>query len=153
MTAEEERDAVVRTVTIDAAPEEVFAFFTDPAKMVLWKARAAWLEPEPGGLFRIDVNGRSIARGEYVEIDPPRRIVFTWGWEGASHPMPPGSTTVEITLHGVGDKTVLTLVHRGIPASERSRNSEGWDHYLPRLQLAAAGGDAGSDTWLQADGI
>lgn len=143
---------MVRTVTIDALPEEVFSFFTDPRKMVLWKARAAWLEPTPGGLFRVDVNGRSIARGEYLELDPPRRIVFTWGWEGPGHPMPPGSTTVEITLSRVEDQTVVTLVHRGIPPGERARNAQGWDHYLPRLQRAATTGDAGPDAWAQVPG-
>ena len=59
---------------------------------------------------------------------------------------------VEITLLGVGDKTVLTLVYMAFQRTERARNSETRDHYLPRLQLAAADGDAGPDTWLQAPG-
>ena len=150
MDAERDDDVISRTVTIAAPPEEVFEFFVDPDKMILWKAQAAWLEPRPGGLFRVDVNGRSLARGQYVEIDPPRRVVFTWGWEGKDHPMPAGSTTVEVTLRRVGDMTEVTLVHRGVPRAERNRNAEGWDHYLPRLRRAVEVGEAGPDQWAQS---
>src|SRR6266542_4392504 len=84
---------IVREVVIAAPPDKVFPYFTDPEKMIVWKAVEATLDPHPGGVFRIDVTGRDVARGEYIEIDPPRRVVFTFGWEADGSPVPPGSTT------------------------------------------------------------
>jgi len=57
---------IVREVMIAAPPEVVFPFFTDPEKMVVWKAVDAKLDPRPGGVFWIDVTGHDVARGEYV---------------------------------------------------------------------------------------
>jgi uncharacterized protein YndB with AHSA1/START domain len=143
-------DEIVREVRIAARPEEVFPFFTDPKKMVTWKAMDADLDPRPGGIFRINVTGEDIARGEYVEIDPPRRVVFTWGWERLGSPAPPGSSVVEITLRPDGDGTILRLVHRGVPEEMRGGSEEGWDHYLTRLVVAAEGLDPGPDPWVKS---
>jgi uncharacterized protein YndB with AHSA1/START domain len=85
-----------------------------------------------------------VARGEFREIDPPRRVVFTWGWEG--HPaVPPGSSTVEIDLAPDGEGTLLRLTHRRLPDEEIEQHAHGWDHFLPRLATAAPGGDPGPD--------
>ena len=139
---------VTRTIRIAARPETVFAFFTDPAKMCLWKGTAAELDPRPGGLYRVNATGRDIARGEYVEIVPHTRIVFTWGWEqGGNQLVPPGLSTVEITLRPDGDGTVLQLTHRDLPEGQRARHDEGWAHYLARLEAAAAGRNPGPDSW------
>jgi uncharacterized protein YndB with AHSA1/START domain len=83
---------VEREIRIAARPETVFDFFVDPEKMVRWKGRRAELDPRPGGVYRVDINDQAIARGEYVEIDAPNRVVFTWGWEGNGIPVPPGSS-------------------------------------------------------------
>src|SRR5437868_2955848 len=99
----------------------------------------AALDARPGGRYRIDVDGEHIASGEYQEIDPPRRLRMTWGWEG--HPtVPPGSTTVEITLTPDRGGTILTLRHLGLPdEGERRVHSDGWKNYLGRLRLVALG--------------
>lgn len=80
--AVQQRDVVEREVRISARPETVFAFFTDPDKMIQWKGTRAELDPRPGGTYRVEMNEQVIARGEYVAIDAPRKVVFTWGWEG-----------------------------------------------------------------------
>jgi uncharacterized protein YndB with AHSA1/START domain len=141
---------IVREVRIGAPPDEVFTFFTDPDKMIVWKAIEAKLDPRPGGIFRINVTGRDTARGEYLEIDPPRRVVFTFGWESADSPEPPGSTIVEITLVPDGDGTLVRLVHSGVPDEIRAGSAGGWDHYLARLAVAAEGGNPGPDPWAEA---
>lgn len=140
-------DALEREVRIAARPETIFAFLIDPAKMVRWMGTSVTIDPRPGGLYRCDLNGRNVARGEYVEVLPHSRVVFTWGWEGEGSPVPPGSSTVEITLTADGDETVVRLRHLGLPADQRDFHAEGWEHYLPRLAVAAGGGDPGPDPW------
>jgi uncharacterized protein YndB with AHSA1/START domain len=141
---------IVREVVIAAPPEVVFPYFTEPEKMIAWKAVAATLDARPGGIFQIDVTGHDVARGEYVEIDPPRRVVFTFGWESEGSAVPPGSTTVEVTLEPDGDGTRVRLVHSGVPDGIRAGSAEGWDHYLPRLVVAAEGGIPEPDPWAMS---
>jgi uncharacterized protein YndB with AHSA1/START domain len=139
---------VEREIRIAARPETVFEFFTDPEKMVLWKGREAELDPEPGGIYRVEMGDRIVARGEYVEVDPPRRVVFTWGWEGqesGEHVVPPGSSRVEITLDPDADGTLVRLRHLDLPEETREIHGQGWDLYLGRLAVAATGGDPGAD--------
>jgi len=137
---------VEREVQIDASPETVFEFFTDPAKMVRWQGAQATLDPRPGGVYRMQMNEQAIAIGEYVEVDPPNRVVFTWGWEGEYATTPPGSSTVEITLTPVGGGTLVRLVDSGLPTPEAAdAHRHGWDQYMARLAIAATGGDPGPD--------
>jgi uncharacterized protein YndB with AHSA1/START domain len=143
----ERTTSVTREVRIAASPETIFEFFTDPAKMVRWKGSSADLDPRAGGRYRVDVNPGAVAVGEYVLIERPNRVVFTWGWEG-SPDVPPGSSTVEITLTPDGDQTLVTLTHSRLPdAASGAAHAEGWDHFLPRLVTAVEGGDAGPDEW------
>jgi uncharacterized protein YndB with AHSA1/START domain len=113
--------------------------------MVRWKGIEATLEPRPGGIYRVTINGRAIASGRYLEVVPPRKVVFTWGWEGEGHPLPPGSSRVEITLEPDGDGTLVRLVHSGLAPELQAEHGHGWDHYLARLATRAAGGDPGPD--------
>jgi uncharacterized protein YndB with AHSA1/START domain len=137
-----------RTLTIDASPETVWEFLVDPEKLMHWKGINADLDASPGGIFRCEVIPGHIARGEYVEIDKPNRLVFTWGWDG-DESVPPGSSTIEIELTAEGDGTSLRFVHKDLPSPEAvSSHAHGWDHYLPRLETAAPGGDPGEDPWV-----
>jgi uncharacterized protein YndB with AHSA1/START domain len=139
-------------VTIAASPDTVFDFFTDPDKMVQWMGRDADLDPRPGGVMRCDINGRDIASGEFVELDPPNRLVFTWGWESEESDTRPGGSTVEVTFAAQGDGTLVTLSHRDLPTAEaREAHSHGWNHYMERLATAAAGGSPGADPWASPD--
>ena len=133
-------------IRIEAQPETVFEFFTDPAKAVRWMGHAATLDPHPGGVYRLEMDTEWMVAGEYVEVDPPRRVVFTWGWETGVEDTPPGTTTVEVTLTRDGNATLVHLVHRDLP-TERSvaGHRAGWEQFLPRLAAAAEGRDAGPD--------
>ena len=135
-------------IRIEAPPEAVFPFLTDPEKIVRWKGVEAAVEAVPGGVYRVNVTGRNYAVGEYAEIDPPRRVVFTWGWEGDEQ-LPPGSSTVTIELIPDGDETIVRLTHSGLPEGADAAQLEGWKHFLPRLATVAAGGDPGPDPWVQ----
>ena len=92
------------------------------------------------------VAGEYQSAGEFVEVVPKERLVYTFGWEQEGNPITPGSTTVEITLHPEGTKTRLRLVHRGLPDDAVEQHTQGWTHYLDRLAQRAAGGDPGPDT-------
>ena len=148
-----EQTSVVREVRIAASPETVWELLVDPVKALRWWGIGAEIDPRPGGALRVRVVPGSVATGEFVEVDPPRRLVYTWGWEeggGGPELVPPGSSTVEIELEPTASGTTLTLVHRGLPTEESGQaHGEGWDNYLPRLAVAAAGGDPGPDPWLE----
>jgi uncharacterized protein YndB with AHSA1/START domain len=139
-----DRDVVVER-WIDAPPETVFAFFEEPALWLRWQGVDAVLEPRPGGTFRMNVRGDGYASGRFVEVEPPERLVFTWGWEGNAG-LPPGSSTVEVHLRGEDGGTRLTLRHRDLPGTEAvARHRAGWNHYLDRLATLAGGDDPGPD--------
>lgn len=115
----------------------VFSYLVDPEKFVQWMGREARIDPRPGGDFRLDVDGEHIASGKLEVVDPPHRVVLTWGWEG-SKDVPPGSTTVEITLEARGRETLLRLRHTDLPSEEeRANHAAGWSQYLTQLALKA----------------
>jgi uncharacterized protein YndB with AHSA1/START domain len=152
VAVDKERLPVEREVRIEAPPEVVFKFFVEPEQMIRWTGVEATLDPRPGGIYRVNVTGEDVARGEYVEVLPNERVVFTWGWEADGHPVPPGSSTVEITLEPDAGATILRLRHSGLPGGPEDQHGEGWDHYLARLAVAAVGRDAGVDPWVHSAG-
>ena len=147
--------AVERELAIDASPETVWQFLVDPEKTTAWWGMTASFDPRPGGEYRIEVIPGHTASGEFVELDAPRRLVYTFGWEAGENgagPVPPGSSTIEIELVPEGAGTVLNFTHRDLPSAEASEShSKGWDHYLERLAVAASGGDPGPDPWLSGE--
>ena len=129
-------DVVTASVRIAALPEVVFPYFTDPALLTEWLGQWASLDPTPGGAFHVDLR-RAPVRGSYVTVEPPHRVVFTWGVAG-NDDLPPGSSTVEVTLRAVGADTVVELVHRGLPASRREDHRAGWGGRLGALADVAS---------------
>ena len=142
---------VEREVRISASPETIFPFLIDPEKIVRWKGTEAMLDPRPGGIYRVNVAGKHMARGEFIEVSPHSKVVFTWGWEGNDE-VPPGSSTVEVSLIPDGDETIVRLRHSDLPTKESAaEHTMGWDHYLARLATAAPGGDPGEDPMISME--
>ena len=149
------------TIHVPAAPEDVFPYFTDPARYVQWMGSEATLEPVPGGVYRIRMPDGFAAAGEFLQVTRPHRVVFTWGFaddEAAQHTkhqsdqttsgsaMPAGSTRVTVTLEDEDGGSRLTLRHENLPNPElRDGHDVAWNTYLPRLAVRAAGGDPGAD--------
>ena len=154
MESATETTTVQREIAIAARPETVWEFLVDPEKATRWMGLSATLESQPGGLYRVEVIPGHTARGEFVELDPPHRLVYTFGWEAnenGPNPVPPGSSTIEIELVPDGDGTLLRFVHELASAESAEMHAKGWDHYLGRLAVAAGGGDAGADPWVTGE--
>ncbi len=91
-------------------------------------------------------------RGEYLAVEPPHRLVMTWGWESTLElptglqQVSPGSSTVEFRFVADGDGTIIRVRHLGLPTEEaRWVHGLGWNSYLPRLVAVTAGSDPGED--------
>jgi uncharacterized protein YndB with AHSA1/START domain len=135
-------DIVRLQIQIEATPDAVFAFLTDPDLYARWQGVRAELDPQPGGVYRVWMDADTVASGAFVEVVPPRLVVFTWGWEGDAD-VPPGSTTVRVELQSTGDATTLTLEHAGLPSDRATMHEEGWRFFGSRLATVAVGGDPG----------
>ena len=138
---------VRRETQIAAPPATVFAFLTDPEKILSWMGAEVTTEAHPGGLYLVKGVGprANVARGAFREVVPVHRLAYSFGWEG-SEEVPPGSGLVEIDLIDRDGGTLLRMTHSGLQnAAQCARHEEGWAHYLGRLGIAAIGQDPGID--------
>ena len=150
MDAVTEKTSIERELEIAASPETVWELLTDPVESIRWMGLSASFDLRPGGTYRVEVIPGNVALGEFVEIDAPHRLVYTWGWEpGAMSSVAPGSTTIEFELAATAEGTLLRFRHSDLPSAESAEShGHGWDHYLGRLSQAATGGDPGVDPWI-----
>ena len=141
---------VQRETYIPAPRATVFAFLTDPDKILSWIGSEAATEPHPGGLYLVKgISGDAgrVARGSFKEVVPVHRLAYSFGWEGNAE-VPPGSSLIEIDLFERGEGTLIRLTHSGLPnATQCANHDTGWRHYIARMAVAAAGGSPGDDLW------
>ena len=133
------------SIDIAATPERVFEFLTTDNGMTSWMGQWASLEPVPGGQFAVDIAGYP-ARGMFLEVDPPRRVIVSWGFAG-SETLPPGASTVSFQLTSISSGTRVEVVHTDLPEGDVPGHAAGWEHFLGRLALAGAGEQLEPDTW------
>jgi uncharacterized protein YndB with AHSA1/START domain len=131
---------LTREVRVKADPSTIYALLIEPGKQS-WLGTDAEFDARPGGVYKIQVGGDHPALGEFVEVVPDEKIVFTFGWNEPGHPIPAGSTKVAITLIPEGDETLVRLVHSGLPDDAISDHEQGWQHFLDRLAIVAVGGE------------
>jgi len=136
---------LVREIMIDATPETVFAYITDTEKHLEWEGTEAELDARPGGAYRVLVGGQWEAIGEYVEVIASQRVVLKMGVAGDDVPNAPGTTTVTYELIAEGDKTLLRVTQTGLSDDKIADHTTGWDFYLSRLAIVAAGGKVAPD--------
>jgi uncharacterized protein YndB with AHSA1/START domain len=147
-TAPRETSIVEYEVKVAARPETVFAYFTDPMKMVQWMGAEAMLDPRPSGVCRIvfegarsraefvaaslgaqreqasqslEAGGSGVMTGAFVEIHPYQRIVLMWGWEQKFLATPIGSTLVEVSFTPDGEDTIVQVAQRRVRAGRNGR--------------------------------
>ncbi|MGH3986054.1 MAG: TIGR03086 family metal-binding protein [Actinomycetes bacterium] len=135
-----------KSVALPVSPDEAFALITEPERLRRWQTVTAVVDLRAGGGFRWTVNPGHVAVGTYREVEPGRRIVFGWGWEGSDE-LPPDASTVTLTVEPHDSGSLVTLVHEGLHGVQAARHAEGWNHYFQRLEKLAATGDAGQDEW------
>ena len=139
---------VVRREThIAAPPATVFAFLTDPDKILSWMGAEATTEAHPGGLYLVKGIGdrANVARGAFREVVPIHRLAYSFGWEG-NEEVPPESSLIEIDLIDQEGGTLLRMTHSGLPnETQCAAHNKGWAHYLGRLAVAATGRNPGID--------
>ncbi len=137
---------VRREVQIAAPPATVFAFLTDPEKILRWMGTEATVEPHLDGLYLVNVTGEDTAQGRFTEVIPVHRLAYSFGWKEGKK-VPAGSSLIEIDLVEQEGGTLLRMTHSGLPDAETcAAHEQGWTHYLARLAVAAAGGDPGRDS-------
>lgn len=128
-------EPVTASVHINAPPGRVFEHFIQPEALLSWMGEHAVLDPTPGGEFTVDIRGVPV-RGHYLEIDPPKRLLISWGHAGSAR-LPPGASLLEIRLQPLGAGTTVTIVHSGLPEPEAGAHHHGWRLFLDRLTTAA----------------
>lgn len=136
---------VVHELVLPRRREVVFEFFVAPARLVRWIGIGAQLEPVPGGRFRFEVAPGQYCEGHYLEVDPPARVVFTWGWTEPWWGLPPRASLVEVDLTETdqGEGTRLRLVHHRLPGELQALHDEGWVSFLRRLAAVVSGAEPG----------
>ncbi|MEP7035282.1 MAG: TIGR03086 family metal-binding protein [Dermatophilaceae bacterium] len=133
-----------KTVTLPVSPDEAFALLTDPERLRRWQTVSAVVDLRAGGNYRWTVNPGHVAAGTYREVEPGRRIVFGWGWEGSDE-LGPDASTVTVTIEPADGGSLVTLVHDGLSEQQAAMHAQGWNHYFDRLARLAATGEAGPD--------
>ncbi|MFC7450842.1 TIGR03086 family metal-binding protein [Rhodococcus daqingensis] len=134
---------------LPVSPDEAFALITEPERLRRWQTVSAVVDLRAGGSYQWTVTPGHIAAGTFREVEPGRRIVFGWGWDGSAD-LPYDGSTVTVTVEPTEGGSLVTLVHEGLTEEQARSHAEGWDHYFARLERLAATGDAGPDEWAYA---
>lgn len=138
-----------RSALLPVTPDEAFALITQPERLRRWQTVSAAVDLRAGGSYRWTVTPGHTAAGTFRVVEPGRRVVFGWGWDG-NDDLPADASTVTITIEPTEDGTRVTLVHEGLTPEQGAMHEQGWNHYFERLERLAATGDAGPDEWAWA---
>ena len=131
---------VEKKIHISATAEEIFPFLLEVDKLALWLAHDVEAEARPGGRLRAWGSTGDVLSCEYLEIERPRRLLMTWGWEkGGVTDLPPGSSRVELTLEPDGGGTVVRVRHFDLGPAHAESHEQGWAPALRYLREAAEG--------------
>jgi uncharacterized protein (TIGR03086 family) len=138
-----------KTAFLPVSPDDAFALLTEPERLRRWQTVSARVDLRAGGEYRWTVVPGHVAAGTFTEVEPGRRLVFGWGWEGADG-FGPDASTVTVTFEPADGGTLVRLVHDGLTEDQAASHMEGWNHFFERLEKAATNGDAGPDEWAYA---
>jgi uncharacterized protein YndB with AHSA1/START domain len=129
---------IVRTVA--ATPERVYAAWAEPEQLAAW-----WWQQLPGTTYDLDVRlggtyrihspvADLTASGMYTEVDPPRRLAFTWHWAGGGESdRYDGEDHVIVTFEPTDAGTVVTVAHTSTVHDPEGGAEQGWNDVMDRL--------------------
>ena len=124
-----------------ALPERVFAAWTTAEQLSRWLSPSdafatteVEIDARPGGRYRFVLHAPDgstpTVSGTFEEIEPPRRLVFSWAWSGT----PDRVSLITISLSPKDGGTELTLHQERLADEEsRSKHEQGWTGCLGRL--------------------
>jgi uncharacterized protein YndB with AHSA1/START domain len=143
-----------RTVLIHARPATVFEFFTNDQDWAAWWGAGSSIDPRPGGRLLIRYPNGIEAAGEVLELRPPERIAFTYGFVSGT-PIPAGASRVTIRLEPHPAGTMVQLTHELADAGIRDQHEQGWRYQLSLFANAvankrSASASAAVDRWFSA---
>ena len=126
---------------IRAPRQRVFDAWTKASEVKAWHAPGpltctlAEIDLRPGGTFRIHMrepDGKEHrVSGSYREVDPPKKVVYSWGWDG-DHVVKDSTVTIE--FHEIGDATEVVLTHAIADDKERGRHENGWTSIMDKFE-------------------
>lgn len=125
--------------TVAASPARAFEAWTDVAQLASWwwpqlAGTTYAVDVRPGGRYRIESPAiGAMVTGVYTEVDPPRRLAFTWVWQDAGAPDQAVEDTVVVTFERVGDGTLVTVEHASEAHEPDGGAEQGWNDVLDRL--------------------
>lgn len=134
-----------RDIPICAPLDLVARYLTDSTRWARWWGAGSTIDPRPGGDVVICYPNGQTARGEVIALEPPSRLVFTFGYDRPGAPIPPGGSRVTIALRDAPAGTVVALRHEVDTAATRDEHRAGW-----RYQLAVLADVVGRE---HADGL
>jgi len=132
-------EEIRKTIVIDAAPEVVFRALTDEKELVQWMPQEAKIDPRIGGELEFkyhwaDMGLDTVLKGRILELEPNKRISYTWDAETKEHQPRITGAVVTWELDSLPDgKTRVTLVHSGVGKEFSQDTERGWSHYLSQL--------------------
>lgn len=138
-----------RKILICAKRSTVFRYFTDSKRFADWWGEGSSIEGRAGGAMKIRFPNGILASGKILEIEPPQRIVFSYGFD-SGQPIPPEGSRVTITLEELSEGTQVTLYHELSDAKVRDEFIQGWRYQLS-LFANVASRDQHSDLQSKVD--
>ena len=135
-----------------ATPERVFDAWIRPEALKQWfgpgdvTTPTAETDPRPGGRYVLEMHGPTGGvyriEGEYLTVERPERLVFTWFWKkGDTGDLADHEMLVTIELRAVGGGTELTLIHERMPSAEQAESHRGgWTSGLDNLDRYLSAG-------------
>jgi len=131
-----QRDSIVHELVLPVAPSAAFDAFVERDRLVLSIGVASDLATGRGGRFRFEATPGRFCEGEYVIVERPSRVAFTFGWTHPAMGVPPGTSYVVVTFRPVdshGRATQLRLVHSGLASETRPQHDVGWSRFVAHL--------------------
>lgn len=143
-----------RSVVIHAEPKVVFRFFEESDRWASWWGAGSTIESKRRGRIVIRHGEGVDVVGEVIEVEPPERIVFSYGFLDRKAE-PAGNSRVTIALEPLGQSTRLTLTHEFNDAAARDEHVQGWRFQLSLFANVVAnevhaGAAQAVDGWFSA---